>query len=47
MTSCWAGYGNSDPGEEAEKTLADISLSLVLLLTNHCTGERREESSLL
>jgi len=40
-SSMWSiitlGYGNSEGGEETEKTLADISLSLVLLLTNHCT----------
>ena len=32
------GYGSSDPNTDNEKTLADISLSLILLLTNHCTG---------
>ena len=36
---CCAGYGTTDTGEETEKTLADISLSLILLLTNHCTGQ--------
>jgi len=40
-SSVWSiitlGYGTAETGEETEKTLADISLSLILLLTNHCT----------
>jgi len=31
------GYGAGDGQTEIEKTLADTSLSLLLLLTNHCT----------
>ena len=40
-SSMWSiltlGYGSGETNTEGEKTLADISLSLVLLLTNHCT----------
>ena len=40
-SSVWSiltlGYGSGDPNTENERTLADISLSLILLLTNHCT----------
>ena len=32
-----SGYGAGDGQTENEKTLADTSLSLLLLLTNHCT----------
>ena len=32
-----SGYGAGDGQTEIEKTLADTSLSLLLLLTNHCT----------
>ena len=31
------GYGSGEGGSDNEKTLADMSLSLLLLLTNHCT----------
>jgi len=40
-SSMWSiltlGYGSGETNTEGERTLADISLSLVLLLTNHCT----------
>jgi len=40
-SSVWSiltlGYGSGEGGSDNEKTLADISLSLLLLLTNHCT----------
>ena len=49
-SSVWSiitlGYGNSETGEETEKTLADISLSLILLLTNHCTGQSSSDNIL-